>query len=400
VNDLAMCGERTCTHTGCIRGGRLMVGQAISFPDDPRAARFRYVGSDRRQSQLLKERSEAPPPLNSDGPTEKRNGATDRSCGIVGTSVRLQEVLDLVRTVAPIDSTVLIQGETGTGKELIARAIHDLSPRRDRPFVRFNCAAIPLGLLESELFGHERGAFTGAVARKMGRFELADKGTIFLDEIGDIPLELQAKLLRVLQEREFERLGSNRIQQVNVRVVAATHCDLKQMVQEKHFRSDLYFRLNVFPIAVPPLRERREDIPSLVTVFADNCVRRMNRQVETISPETMRVLTEYDWPGNVRELQNFIERAVILSPGSELRAPLEDLDWSKQIARTQPETLARAEFGHILKALKECGWVVGGPMGAARRLGLKRTTLIGKMRKMGIFRSKEPVLSPLPPGLA
>jgi transcriptional regulator with GAF, ATPase, and Fis domain len=377
-----------------------MIGQAISFPDDPRAARFRYVGSDRRQSQLPKERSEAPPPLNSDGPTEKRNGATDRSCGIVGTSVRLQEVLDLVRTVAPIDSTVLIQGETGTGKELIARAIHDLSPRRDRPFVRFNCAAIPLGLLESELFGHERGAFTGAVARKMGRFELADKGTIFLDEIGDIPLELQAKLLRVLQEREFERLGSNRIQQVNVRVVAATHCDLKQMVQEKHFRSDLYFRLNVFPIAVPPLRERREDIPSLVTVFADNCVRRMNRQVETISPETMRVLTEYDWPGNVRELQNFIERAVILSPGSELRAPLEDLDWSKQIAHTQPETLARAEFGHILKALKECGWVVGGPMGAARRLGLKRTTLIGKMRKMGIFRSKEPVLSLLPPGLA
>jgi transcriptional regulator with GAF, ATPase, and Fis domain len=309
-------------------------------------------------------------------------------------------VLDLVRTVAPIDSTVLIQGETGTGKELIARAIHNLSPRRDRPFVRFNCAAIPLGLLESELFGHERGAFTGAVARKMGRFELADKGTLFLDEIGDIPLELQAKLLRVLQEREFERLGSNRSQQVNVRVVAATHCDLKQMVQEKHFRSDLYFRLNVFPIAVPPLRERREDIPSLVTVFADNCVRRMNRQVETIPPETMRVLTEYDWPGNVRELQNFIERAVILSPGSELRAPLEDLDWSKQIAHTQPETLARAEFGHILKALKECGWVVGGPMGAARRLGLKRTTLIGKMRKMGIFRSKEAVLSPLPPGLA
>jgi formate hydrogenlyase transcriptional activator len=228
----------------------------------------------------------------------------------------------------------------------------------------------------------------------MGRFELADKGTLFLDEIGDIPLELQAKLLRVLQEREFERLGSNRIQQVNVRVVAATHCDLKQMVQEKRFRSDLYFRLNVFPIAVPPLRERREDIPSLVTVFADHCVRRMNRQVETVPPETMRALMEYDWPGNVRELQNFIERAVILSPGSELRAPLEDLDCSKQIAHTQPETLARAEFGHILKAVKECGWVVGGPMGAARRLGLKRTTLIGKMRKMGIFRSTEAVLSP------
>jgi formate hydrogenlyase transcriptional activator len=330
-------------------------------------------------------------------PGERRSAATAGFEGIVGVSARLREVFDLIRTVAPTDSTVLIQGETGTGKELIARAIHNLSPRRDRQFVRFNCAAIPLGLLESELFGHERGAFTGAVARKIGRFELADKGTLFLDEIGDIPLELQAKLLRVLQEREFERLGSNQSQQVNVRLVAATHCDLKQMVQEKHFRSDLYFRLNVFPVAVPPLRERREDIPSLVTVFAENFIQRMNRKVETIPAETMRVLTEYDWPGNVRELQNFIERAVILSPGSELRAPVEDLDWSKQIAHPQPETLARVEFGHILKALKECGWVVGGSMGAARRLGLKRTTLIGKMRKMGIFRSTEAVLSPLPP---
>jgi transcriptional regulator with GAF, ATPase, and Fis domain len=372
-----------------------MVGQAISFPNDRRVARFHYSDRDRLQGALGKERLEA---KSSRLPTEiagerchAKNSAFE---GIVGTSARLREVLDLVRTVAPIDSTVLIQGETGTGKELIARAIHNLSPRRDRQFVRFNCAAIPLGLLESELFGHERGAFTGAVARKIGRFELADKGTLFLDEIGDIPIELQAKLLRVLQEREFERLGSNQTQQVNVRVVAATHCDLKQMVLEKRFRSDLYFRLNVFPIAVPPLRERREDIPSLATVFTDNFVRRMNRQVESIPSETMEVLTEYHWPGNVRELQNFIERAVILSPGTELRAPLEDLDWSKQIFPSQPETLARAEFGHILKALKETGWVVGGPMGAARRLGLKRTTLIGKMRKMGILRSTEAAVSP------
>lgn len=374
-----------------------MVGQAISFPNDPRVARFHHSGHDRLQGQLRRERLEAKSvQLRSEIPGERHHASNSAFEGIIGTSARLREVLDLVRTVAPIDSTVLIQGETGTGKELIARAIHNLSPRRDRPFVRFNCAAIPLGLLESELFGHERGAFTGAVARKMGRFELADKGTLFLDEIGDIPLELQAKLLRVLQEREFERLGSNQTQQVNVRVVAATHCDLKEMVQEKRFRSDLYFRLNVFPIGVPPLRERREDIPSLVTVFVENYVHRMNRGVETIPTETMKVLTEYDWPGNVRELQNFVERAVILSPGSELRAPLQDLDWSKQTAHTQPETLARAEFGHILKALKECGWVVGGPMGAARRLGLKRTTLIGKMRKTGILRSTEAVLSALP----
>ena len=229
------------------------------------------------------------------------------------------------------------------------------APRRDRQFVRFNCAAIPLGLLESELFGHEKGAFTGAVARKIGRFELANKGTLFLDEIGDIPLELQAKLLRVLQEQEFERLGSNQTQQVNVRLVAATHRDLRQMVCEKQFRSDLYFRLNIFPISVPPLRERREDVPSLVKFFAEDCVSRMNRRVKTIPANTMRVLTEYDWPGNIRELKNFIERAVILSPGSELRAPVEDLDWSKQVAQRQPETLAQAECGHILRALRSPG---------------------------------------------
>jgi transcriptional regulator with GAF, ATPase, and Fis domain len=316
--------------------------------------------------------------------------------GMVGSSLPLRRTLEQVMTVAPTDATVLIQGETGTGKELIARAVHNLSPRRDRQYVRFNCAAIPLGLLESELFGHERGAFTGAVARKIGRFELANKGTLFLDEIGDVPLELQAKLLRVLQEREFERLGSNQTQQVNVRLVAATHRDLRKMVREGRFRSDLYFRLNIFPVSAPPLRERREDIPLLVKFFAEDCVSRINRRVKTIPANTMRVLAEYNWPGNVRELQNFIERAVILSPGSELRAPLDDLDWSRQVAQPQPETLAQAEYGLILKALKESGWVVGGPKGAARKLGLKRTTLIGKMRKMGILRSTEAVLLPSP----
>ena len=316
--------------------------------------------------------------------------------GMVGSSLPLRRTLEEVMTVAPTDATVLIQGETGTGKELIARAVHNLSPRRDRQYVRFNCAAIPLGLLESELFGHEKGAFTGAVARKIGRFELANKGTLFLDEIGDVPLELQAKLLRVLQEREFERLGSNQTQQVNVRLVAATHRDLKQMVSEGRFRSDLYFRLNIFPVSALPLRERREDIPLLVKFFAEDCVSRINRRVKTIPANTIRVLAEYDWPGNVRELQNFIERAVILSPGSELRAPLEDLDWSKQVAQPQPETLAQAEYGHILRALKGAGWVVGGPRGAARKLGLKRTTLIGKMRRMGILRSTEAMLLPSP----
>jgi len=316
--------------------------------------------------------------------------------GMVGSSLPLRRTLEQVMTVAPTDATVLIQGETGTGKELIARAVHNLSPRRDRQYVRFNCAAIPLGLLESELFGHEKGAFTGAVARKIGRFELANKGTLFLDEIGDVPLELQAKLLRILQEREFERLGSNQTQEVNVRLVAATHRDLRKMVSEGRFRSDLYFRLNIFPVSAPPLRERREDIPLLVKFFAEDCVSRINRRVKTIPANTMRVLAEYDWPGNVRELQNFIERAVILSPGSELRAPIEDLDWSKQVAQPQPETLAQAEYGHILRALKESGWVVGGPRGAARKLGLKRTTLIGKMRKMGILRSTEALLLPSP----
>jgi transcriptional regulator with GAF, ATPase, and Fis domain len=334
--------------------------------------------------------------LHCEGNVVARNEESHIFQGMVGSSLPLRRTLEQVVTVAPTDATVLIQGETGTGKELIARAVHNLSSRRDRQFVRFNCAAIPMGLLESELFGHEKGAFTGAVARKIGRFELAHKGTLFLDEIGDIPLELQAKLLRVLQEQEFERLGSNQTQQVNFRLVAATHRDLRQMICEKQFRSDLYFRLNTFPISVPPLRERREDMVPLAKFFTKDCVRRLNRKVTTIPGQTIRLLTEYDWPGNVRELQNFIERAVILSPGAELRAPLEDLYWSEQVREAHSETLAQVERGHILNALKESGWVVGGSMGAARKLGLKRTTLIGKMQRMGILRSMEPVLSPLP----
>jgi transcriptional regulator with GAF, ATPase, and Fis domain len=324
----------------------------------------------------------------------QRSGHEPRSFqGIVGSSAALRRTLEQVVTVAPTDATVLLHGETGTGKELIAQAVHSLSPRQGGRFVRFNCAAIPLGLLESELFGHEKGAFTGAVARKIGRFELANKGTLFLDEIGDIPLELQAKLLRVLQEREFERLGSNETQQVNVRLVAATHRDLKQMVDEKKFRGDLYFRLNIFPITLPPLRERREDIPTLIRHFAEDCVRRMNRPVKTIPANTVAALSRYDWPGNIRELQNFIERAVILSPGNELRAPLDDLSWARPVSRQHAQTLAQAEYEHILRVLKETGWVVGGPRGAARRLGLKRTTLMGKMRKMGLSRSTEAALS-------
>jgi len=305
--------------------------------------------------------------------------------GIVGRSGALQHTLGQVKVVAPTDSGVLILGETGTGKELIARAIHNLSARRDRPFVKVNCAAIPSGLLESELFGHERGAFTGAIMRKAGRFEVADKGTLFLDEVGDIPLELQPKLLRVLQEHEFERLGSSRTQQVDVRVVAATHRNLKQMVEDGEFRSDLFYRLHVFPLSVPPLRERREDIPLLVRHFAYESARRMNRRVEIIPSQAMEVFSSYSWPGNVRELQNFIERAVILSPGSSLRAPLEELTQeSVQHSRTQLSTLEEMEREHVLRALKESNWVTGGPKGAAAKLGMKRTTLAYRIRKLNI----------------
>ncbi|HKF05519.1 MAG TPA: sigma 54-interacting transcriptional regulator [Candidatus Sulfotelmatobacter sp.] len=304
---------------------------------------------------------------------------------IVGRSAALRRVLRQVEVVAPTDSGVLIQGETGTGKELIAHAVHNRSGRRDRPFIKVNCAAIPSGLLESELFGHEKGAFTGAIMRKPGRFEVADKGTLFLDEVGDIPLELQSKLLRVLQEHEFERLGSTRTQQVDVRVIAATHRDLKQMVEEGTFRSDLYYRLHVFPLMVPPLRDRSEDIPSIVRHFVEKYCRRMNRQVETIPPRTMEVLKDYAWPGNVRELQNFIERAVILSPGTSLRAPLDELTQETvQSSPTHLSTLEEMEREHVLRALKESNWVTGGPKGAAAKLGMKRTTLAYRIRKLGI----------------
>ena len=304
---------------------------------------------------------------------------------IVGRSAALQRVLRQVEVVAPTDSGVLIQGETGTGKELIARAIHNRSARRDRPFVKVNCAAIPSGLLESELFGHEKGAFTGAIMRKPGRFEVADKGTLFLDEVGDIPLEVQSKLLRVLQEHEFERLGSTRTQQVDVRVIAATHRDLKQMVEEGTFRSDLYYRLHVFPLVVPPLRDRPEDIPLIVRHFVDKYARRMNRSIETIPARTMEVFANYSWPGNVRELQNFIERAVILSPGATLRAPLDELKQeTTQGCNTNLSTLEEMEREHVLRALREAKWVTGGPNGAAARLGMKRTTLAYRIRKLGI----------------
>lgn len=311
---------------------------------------------------------------------------------IVGGSPALKTALHLVSVVAPTDSTVLIQGETGTGKELIARGIHNLSGRRDRTFVKLNCAAIPLGLLESELFGHEKGAFTGAIAQKTGRFELAHKGTLFLDEVGDIPLELQAKLLRVLQEREFERLGSNRTHKVDVRLIAATHRDLAVMVRQTTFREDLYYRLKVFPVQVPALRQRTEDIPELVRHFTELYARRMNKKIDVIPEETMDALVRYRWPGNVRELQNFIERAVILSPHTVLRAPTAELE-SFNIPGDYPlpmTGLEEVQREHIVRALEASDWVVGGRSGAAERLGMKRTTLLYKMRKLRISRPVSP----------
>jgi formate hydrogenlyase transcriptional activator len=301
---------------------------------------------------------------------------------VIGESPALKRALSQAETVAPTDSTVLILGETGTGKEVIARAIHDLSRRREGTFVKINCAAIPTGLLESELFGHEKGAFTGAIAQKIGRFELAHHGTLFLDEVGDIPLELQPKLLRVLQEREFERLGGTRTIRVDVRVVTATNRNLASMVEEGLFRRDLYYRLNVFPILIPPLRERSEDVPLLVRYFVQKYARQMDRCIETISAEEMDALTRYHWPGNVRELENLIERAVILSPGPALRVPVAEL---KPPAEASSElTLQAAERAHILRVLRETNGVVGGPRGAAARLAMKRTTLQSKMRKLGI----------------
>ena len=308
---------------------------------------------------------------------------------IIGNSPALETVLEQVERVAPTDSTVLVQGETGTGKELIARAIHNLSSRCGRPFIKLNCAAIPFDLLESELFGHERGAFTGAITQKIGRFELADKGTLFLDEVGDIPLALQPKLLRVLQEQEFERLGSGRTHQVDVRLVAATHRNLVEMVKRNDFRSDLYYRLNVFPVPLPPLRARREDIPALVKHFVEIYARRMGKQIDCISPETMSELTSYPWPGNIRELQNFIERSVILTSGNVLESPLASLRSAVEVEALGPITMEDAERDHIRKTLEQTRWVVSGPNGAAARLGIKRSTLYFRMQKLGISRTRK-----------
>jgi formate hydrogenlyase transcriptional activator len=305
---------------------------------------------------------------------------------IVGESSGLKRVLKQVEDVAATDATVLILGETGTGKELIARAIHRLSPRRDHAFVRLNCSAIPSGLLESELFGHEKGAFTGAIAQKIGRLELAHQGTFFLDEVGDLPAELQPKILRALQEKEFERVGGTRTIPVNVRLVAATNRDLANMVNEGQFRSDLYYRLRVFPITIPSLRERRDDIPLLVRYFLSSHSKRMGRRIETIPVETLQTLVKWRWPGNVRELSNFIERSVILSQGSVLRAPLAELEAVEEPAGPTDSHLEAAERGHILRVLRDCKGMIGGNNGAAERLGLKRTTLNSKLTKLGIKR--------------
>jgi formate hydrogenlyase transcriptional activator len=307
---------------------------------------------------------------------------------IIGRSRTLDRVLRQVETVAATDATVLILGETGTGKELIARAIHNLSSRRHRSLVRADCASIPAGLLESELFGHERGAFTGAIARNIGRFELADGGTLFLDEAGDIPLELQSKLLRVLQEQELERLGSTRTLRVDFRLVAATNRKLAQMVEQGQFRKDLYYRLNVFPIEIPALRDRPEDVPLLVWHFAKKYAQRMNKQIEKIRTEDMEALTHYHWPGNVRELQNLMERSVILSSGPVLHFPLSHLSHTARNTAPRLRTLAEAERELILQALQDSDWVIGGRDGASAQLGVKRTTLLDKMRRHGIARPK------------
>ena len=316
---------------------------------------------------------------------------------IIGDSAALESVLEQVEQVAPTDSTILIEGETGTGKELIAHAIHNASQRCGRAFIKLNCAAIPLDLLESELFGHEKGAFTGAIAQKIGRFEMADKGTLFLDEVGDIPPALQPKLLRVLQEQEFERLGSGRTHKVDVRLVAATNRNLVKMIARGQFRSDLYYRLNVFPILLPALRERREDIPALVTYFVNLFSRRMGKRVDSIAPETMSAFQWHSWPGNIRELQNLVERAVILSRDGVLSNPLHKKQTELMIpglhhTRTfhSSMTLEDSDRGLILETLEQAGWIVGGPCGAAVKLGLKRTTLLAKMRRLGISRPVSP----------
>ena len=365
--------HRTMGPTNCAEGSKAMGLNSLTYP---------------LQYEDARSRTDLESTLHIDVTEETVSSGTGFE-GIIGKSSVLRRLLQMVETVASGDSTVLLLGETGTGKELIARAIHSHSPRKARPFVKLNCAAIPTGLLESELFGHERGSFTGAIAQKIGRLEVAHQGSLFLDEIGDIPLELQPKLLRVLQEREFERLGSTRTQKVDVRIVAATHRDLEGMILEKQFRSDLYYRLNVFPIQVPPLRERPEDIPLLVQHFVQQAARRIFKTIDTISSETMDALIHYRWPGNIRELENVIERAAILSPGPVLRLSPRDLK-SRITPGQNPDhhqTLEEVERNHILKTLKETRWVLSGPSGAAACLGLNRSTLYFRMKKLGIVRS-------------
>ena len=361
------------------------IAQQIALATDNAMA---YREIERLKNKLTEEKLYLEDEIRADGNFEE----------IIGESHALRQILAQIEKVAPTDSTILIRGETGTGKELIARAIHNLSSRQNRTLVKVNCAAIPMGLLESELFGHERGAFTGAISQRIGRFELAHQGSLFLDEVGDIPLELQPKLLRVLQEQQFERLGSTRTQQVDVRLIAATNCDLEKMVSDKQYRSDLYYRLNVFPVTLPPLRERPEDIPLLVRFFAQRFARRMKKPIDSISTKASAALARYHWPGNVRELENVIERAVILSSGPELEVPLGELRVSNDAAPasapaparsvTAPggSTLQSVERDHILQVLEETKWLVAGPAGAAAKLGMKRTTLQAKMRKLGISR--------------
>jgi transcriptional regulator with GAF, ATPase, and Fis domain len=318
---------------------------------------------------------------------------------IIGSSPTLEAVLAKVDLVAPTDSTVLVLGETGTGKELMARAVHNLSRRARRPFVKVNCAAIPFDLLESELFGHERGAFTGAIAQKIGRFEMADRGSLFLDEIGDIPLALQSKLLRVLQEQEFERLGGGRTHRINVRLIAATHRDLSGMIARSEFRSDLYYRLNVFPVVLPPLRNRKSDIPELVSYFVRILSQRMGKSIHQVPPETMAAFTSYCWPGNIRELRNLVERAVILSCDGVLSNPLPINHQDTVAVISNSTNLKEVDRALVLQALEAAGWVVGGPVGAAARLGLNRTTLAYKMNKLGLVRPMRMRSAGLPEGI-
>jgi formate hydrogenlyase transcriptional activator len=378
-----------------------MSEQTVPFSDDRPFARFPYAdGHGFLTDQTSEEGSKSNPTGLENCHYEGKwcDGETNGFEGIVGMSPGLREVLDLVRTVAPTDSTVLIEGETGTGKELIAGAIHTRGRRGGRPFIKLNCSAIPLGLLESELFGHEKGAFTGAISRKIGRFEAAHGGTLFLDEIGDIPLELQSKLLRVLQEGEFERLGSTQTIRVNVRLVAATNGDLWKLVSEKRFRADLYYRLNVFPIQVPPLRERPEDIPLLVNHFVAKYALRMQKRIDRIPAAVMDLLKSHSWPGNIRELQNVIERGVILSRGTVLQVPLSNrMPRIVEDSYTNGEgTLEEVERRHILAVLEQTNWVFAGPNGAAARLGIKRPTLQFRLKKLGIFRPQRSVPAQAP----